>query len=158
MYEFDDAWNLTNEEIEEIRKIVDKELGGEYKEGGEHFRREFTKNLISAYKVVLICIRIENGEGKMFIRNKDLLAMNNAITSCSNWELRKVQMKYCECSKTKWRMDVRIIKYHLLLINDLFNQNQIGQMEYRKRFMQIFSFQVCNELVLNLLFLGYKNG
>ena len=67
-------------------------------------------------------------------------------------------MKYCEGSETKWRMDIRIIKYHLLLINDLFNQNQIGQMEYRKRFMQIFPFQVCNELVLNLLFLGYKNG
>ena len=94
----------------------------------------------------------------MFIRNKDLLAMNNIITLCSNWELRKVQMKYCKDSETKWRMDVRIIKYNLLLINDLFNQNQIGQMEYRKHFMQIFPFQVCNKLVLNLLFLGYKNG
>ena len=90
MYEFDDARNLTNEVIEGIRNIVDKELGGEYIEGGEHFRREFTENLISAYKVVLTCIRIENGEGKMFIRNEDLLAMNNIITSCSNWKLRKV--------------------------------------------------------------------
>ena len=55
-------------EIEEIRKIVDKELGGEYIEGGEHFRREFTENLISAYKIVLTCIRIENGEGQNRIR------------------------------------------------------------------------------------------
>lgn len=54
-------------------------------------------------------------------------------------------------------MDVRVIKYHLLLINDLFNRNQIKEKEYRTRFIQIYPFEFCNELVLRLLFLGEKN-
>ena len=44
-----------------------------------------------------------------------------------------------------------------MVINDMFNQEQLGEIEYRKHFMQIYPFQVCNELVLNVLFLGSKN-
>ena len=68
-----------------------------------------------------------------------------------------MQMQYEEGEIVRWRMDVIIIKYHLMVINNMFNQEQIGKIEYRKRFMQIYPFQVCNELVLSVLFLGSKD-
>ena len=69
-----------------------------------------------------------------------------------------MQKQYEKGDMVRWRMDVRIIKYHLMVINDMFNQQQIGEIDYRKCFMQIYPFQVCNELLLDILFLESKSG
>ena len=161
-YNLEDAEQVTNDEIKEMQKIAEEEIGKlQIKRGNfrtEFALKEFTLSLIDAYAIVLTNVKIKNGKRKMFIKIEDLLAMNNIITSSSNWQLRKIQLQYKEGEKLKWRMDVRVIKYHLLLINDLFNRNKIEEKEYRTRFTQIYPFEFCNELVLRLLFLGEKNG
>ena len=148
--------DITEDEIKELEEIASKEIDQEVIDRG-NFVEGITENLKTVYKLVASSVRKPKSGGRFFLRNEQLLAIKNIITGTCNWRLRSMQMQYEEGEIVRWRMDVIIIKYHLMVINDMFNQEQIGEIEYRKRFMQIYPFQVCNELVLNVLFLGSKN-
>ena len=147
--------DITEDKIKELEEIANKEIDREVIDRA-NFVEGITENLKTAYKLVASSVKIPNSGGRLFIKNEQLSAINNIITGACNWRLRSMQMQYEEGDMSRWRMDVRIIKYHLMVINDMFNQEQIGGIESRKYFMQIYPFQVCNELVLNVLFLGSK--
>ena len=53
-------------------------------------------------------------------------------------------------------MDVKVIKYHLIILNNMFNQGQIGKAEYENRFIRIWFFEDGNHLLLKVLFLNYN--
>ena len=92
----------------------------------------------------------------MFIKNSELITMNNIVTGNCNWQLQQKQQFYKEKDKRIWRMDVKVINYHLNILNDMFNQGRIGKAEYENKFICIWSFEDGNHLLLKVLFLNYN--
>ena len=112
---------------------------------------EIFKNLIEAYEIIVSStIKYE----KIFLRNEDLILLNNILTNSSNWQLRQLQQYHVdEEGKKIWKMDTRIIKYYLNILNDMFNERKISHIEYREKFIRIWLFKEGNEILLDILFL-----
>ena len=103
--------DITEDENKELEETANKEIDQEVIDRA-NFVEGITENLKTAYKLIASSVKIPNSGGRLFIRNEQLSAINNIITGACNWRLRSMQMQYEEGDMLRWRMDVRIIKYH----------------------------------------------
>lgn len=142
--------SLKKEQKEKIYELAKTQISKE-EPNEEQKIDEIFKNLIAAYEII---VSSTIKYGKIFLRNEDLILLNNILTNSSNWQLRQLQQYHVdEEGKKIWKMDTRIIKYYLNILNDMFNERKISHIEYREKFIRIWLFEEGNEILLDILFL-----
>ena len=142
--------SLKKEQKEKIYELAKMQISKE-EPNEEQKIEEIFKNLKAAYEIIVSnSIKYE----KIFLRNEDLILLNDTLTNSSNWQLRQLQQYHVdEEGKKIWKMDTRIIKYYLNILNDMFNERKISHIEYREKFIHIWAFEEGNEILLDILFL-----
>ena len=142
--------SLKKEQKEKIYELAKMQISKE-EPNEEQKIEEIFKNLKAAYEIIVSnSIKYE----KIFLRNEDLILLNDTLTNSSNWQLRQLQQYHVdEEGKKIWKMDTRIIKYYLNILNDMFNERKISHIEYREKFIRIWAFEEGNEILLDILFL-----